>query len=112
MKDDPQLDDLIRRSRVAAEIPEPFQREVWARIAVAEQASWTGKARAWGEAVLARFSRPAPAFAAIALMLGAGFGLGQAERGNAGPEEAAAPSRESYLASINPLAMPPHSLPE
>lgn len=95
---DLELDQLIRESSPQPEFDSSFQREIWARIAIAERERKKGP-MAWLEEALARLSKPAPAFAIAAVMLLIGAGLG---RGVAGPENAGA-SRDAYLASINPL---------
>lgn len=99
---DLELDQLIRGSSPKPEFDSSFQREIWARIAIAERERKKGP-MAWLEEALARFSRPAPAFATAAVMLFIGAGLG---RGVAHPENSGA-SRDAYLASINPLS--PHN---
>lgn len=96
---DLELDQLIRQSTSKPEFESAFQREIWARIAVAEQSRKRGLIR-WIESALGALSRPAPAFAtaAVMLLLGAGLGTSVSEPGSQ------AASREAYLASINPLA--------
>jgi len=96
---DLELDQLIRQSTPKPEFESAFQREVWARIAIAEQSRKRGPV-AWVEAALAFLSRPAPAFATAAVMLLLGAGLGWNLPGSQDP----AASRDAYLASINPLA--------
>jgi len=94
-----ELDQLIRQSTPKPDFESAFQREIWARIAVAEQAKKQGL-MVWIEAALGVLSRPAPAFATAAVMLLLGVGLGTSV------PEAGSPtaSRDAYLASINPLA--------
>lgn len=96
---DLELDQLIRQSAPEPEFESAFQREIWARIAIAEQAKQKGPV-AWLGAALDFLSRPAPAFAtaAVMLLLGAGLGRGVSDTGSP------AASRDAYLASINPLA--------
>lgn len=98
---DLELDQLIRQSTPKPDFESAFQREIWARIAIAEQAKKQGL-MAWIEAALGVLSRPAPAFttAAVMLLLGAGLGTSVSESGSQ------AALRETYLASINPLAHP------
>ena len=98
---DLELDQLIRESSPKPEFDSSFQREIWARIAIAERVRERKKGpMAWLEEALARLSRPAPAFATATVMLLIGAGLG---RGIAAPEGPGA-SRDAYFASINPLA--------
>jgi hypothetical protein len=96
---DLELDQLIRESSPKPEFDSSFQREIWARIAIAERERKIGPLQ-WLEEALARLSRPAPALVTAAVMLLIGAGLG---RGIAAPESTGA-SRDAYLASINPLA--------
>jgi hypothetical protein len=93
---DNELDALIRQTHPVPELPASFQREVWARVADAEDRSWT---RLW-EVFLAFLARPVPAAATVALMLGAGIGLGSLTA----PEAPTTPQRTTYFASINPLS--------
>jgi hypothetical protein len=96
---DLELDQLIRGSSPNPEFDSSFQREIWARIAIAGRERKKGPLT-WLEEALARLSRPAPAFvtAAVMLLLGAGIGLGVAS------SESSGTSQDAYLASINPLA--------
>ena len=96
---DLELDQLIRQSTPKLDFESAFQREIWARIAVAERAKKQG-VMAWIEAVLDVLSRPAPAFATTAVMLLLGIGLGTSVPHLENPPA----SRDTYLASINPLA--------
>lgn len=96
---DLELDQLIRQSTPKLDFESAFQREIWARIAVAERAKKQG-VMAWIEAVLDVLSRPAPAFATTAVMLLLGIGLGTSVPRLENPPA----SRDTYLASINPLA--------
>lgn len=95
---DLELDQLIRGSSPKPEFDSSFQREIWARIAVAERERRKSPME-WLEEALARLSRPAPAFAtaAVMLLIGAGLGREVADAKNSGA------SRDAYLASINPL---------
>lgn len=95
---DLELDQLIRLSTPKPDFESAFQREIWARIAIAEQAKKKGLT-AWIEAVLGALSRPAPAFATAAVMLLLGIGLGTSIPHLQNPSA----SRDAYLASINPL---------
>ncbi len=98
MNDD-ELDFLIRRSHPQPEFPASFEREIWARIAVAEQQSWLARWRQWRQAVLLWIARPVPALALGAIMLIVGVGLGNLSR----REDEAAAMRAVYVASINPF---------
>lgn len=92
------LDQLIRLSTPKPDFESAFQREIWARIAIAEQMKKKGLA-AWIEAVLGGLSRPAPAFATAAVMMLLGIGFGTSVPRFENPSA----SRDTYLASINPL---------
>lgn len=96
---DLELDQLIRQSTPKPEFESSFQREIWARIAIAGQARKSGPV-AWLESAFALLSRPAPALATAVVMLLLGAGLG---RGVPDPGSRAA-SRDAYLVTINPLA--------
>ncbi len=102
-----ELDELIRRTHPKPDFDRSFLRETWARIAVAEAGRRKG-AMAWIEAALGYLSRPAPAFATAAVMILLGAGLG---RGHSDPDDAVV-SRETYLASINPLSPRGGTIPE
>lgn len=93
MNDD-ELSALLRETHPKVEFPASFQREVWARIAVAEQQSISGR---WGQFLL-WLARPAPALAVTAITLGLGIGLGSL--GTPNQSEA---MRVAYSASINPI---------
>jgi len=94
-----ELDQLIRQSTPKPDFESAFQREIWARIAIAEQAKKNGLT-AWIEAALGLLSRPGPAFATAAVMLLLGIGFGTSVPHLENPPA----SRDTYLASINPLA--------
>lgn len=96
---DSDLDDLIRQSHSTPEFPSSFQREIWARIAVAEQASWSSRWARWSESLFGTLARPAPALATVTMMLLLGAGIGRAF--NAGADST--DPRAAYLATINPL---------
>jgi hypothetical protein len=98
MNDD-DLHALIRQTQARPEFPASFQREVWARIALVEQHSWAEQWQRLSHASLRWLARPAPAFAAVAVMLVAGVGLG----GLTASDMNAAALRHTYFASINPL---------
>ena len=94
-----ELDDLIRQGQPAPDFPASFQREIWARIAVAEQATLASRWERWIENFFGTLARPAPAFVVVTVMLLAGVSLGHLL-----PDDGASrASREAYLASINPL---------
>jgi len=96
---DSELDDLLRQSQSTPEFSSSFQREIWARIAVAEQASWFSRWARWSDSLYGNIARPAPAFATVMVMLLLGAGLGRIPSDERGQDA----SRETYLASINPL---------
>ena len=97
MKND-ELDDLIRQTHTRPEFSASFQREIWARIAVAEQTSWTARWRQWSEFSLQQVVRPAQAVTAVMTMLLLGAGLGRLTK-----SDDAATLRSAYITSINPI---------
>lgn len=97
---DNELDQLIRQAQPTPEIPASFQREVWARIATAQKASWIERWRQVGESILNVVVQPAPAVAIVMSMLLLGTGLGRLTTGNYRPADA----RIAYISSITPLA--------
>ncbi|MCX6857344.1 MAG: hypothetical protein NTV80_20840 [Verrucomicrobia bacterium] len=98
MNDD-ELHDLIRRTHPKPEFSSSFQREIWARIAVAEQQSWTAQWQQWSESLFRWVAQPAPALAVVTAMLLLGSGLGRMIT----PDNDHATMRSAYVASINPL---------
>ncbi|MFN0077173.1 MAG: hypothetical protein ACKVY0_11920 [Prosthecobacter sp.] len=98
MNDD-ELHDLIRQTHPKPEFPASFQRETWARIAVAEQQSWIAQWRQWSESLFRWVAQPAPAMAVVTAMLLLGSGLGRMIT----PDNGRAALRTAYVASINPL---------
>lgn len=91
---DNELHSLIRQTQPKPEFPASFQREVWVRIAVAEQQSWS----AFWQQLFPWFARPVPALATMTLMLGFGIGLGSL---TTPPRDESI--RLAYAASINPV---------
>lgn len=98
MNDDA-LDLLILQTHPKPKFPASFQREIWARITVAEQQSWTGQWRQWTRHLFFSLARPAPAMAMVTAMLIAGVSLG----GLTTPDRKATAMRTAYVTSINPL---------
>ena len=98
MNDDA-LDSLIRQTHPKPECPASFQREIWARIAVAEQQSWAGQWRQWTQNLFLSLARPVPAMAVVTAMLIVGVSLGSLTV----PVRKAAELRTAYVSSINPL---------
>ncbi len=98
MNDD-ELHDLIRQTHPKPEFSSSFQREIWARIAVAEKQSWTAQWRRWSESLFRWVAQPAPAMAVITAMLLLGAGLGRINS----PENDLGALRTAYVASINPV---------
>lgn len=98
MNDD-ELHSLIRQTHPKPEFPVSFQREVWARIAGAEQRSWAARWRQWSETLFLWLARPAPAMATVVVTLGLGIGLGTLTA-----TDNSEAMRIAYVASINPLA--------
>ena len=99
MKED-ELNDLIRQTHPQPEFPSTFQREVWARVSVAEQTSWSARYRRWRESFFQALAQPATAMAVVMTTLLLGAGLGQI----VSTENNVEASRDAYLASINPVA--------
>ncbi len=98
MNDD-ELHDLIRQTHPKPEFPSSFQRKIWARIAVAEQQSWTAQWRQWSESLFRWVAQPAPAMAVVAAMLLLGSGLGRMIT----PDIDHAAMHTAYVTSINPV---------
>lgn len=96
---DTELDELIRHSHPEPEFPASFQRDVWTGIALAESRSWSARLARGSESLFGLLARPTPALAAVALMLVAGAALGRLAPGG----DDVRPTRDSYLASIDPL---------
>lgn len=97
---DNELDDLIRQTHPKPEFPASFQREVWARVSVAERTSWVARYRRWSESLFQLIAQPAPAVAVVTMMLLLGAGLGRL----VSPENDSDASHASYVVSINPVA--------
>ncbi len=98
MNDD-ELHDLIRQTHPKPEFPASFQREIWARIAVAEKQSWAARWRQWSESLFRWVAQPAPALVVVTAMLLLGSGLGRMIT----PDNDHAELRTAYVTSINPL---------
>lgn len=98
MNDD-ELHDLIRQTHPKPEFSSSFQREIWARIAVAEQQSWTARWRQWSESLFRWVAQPAPAVAMVTAMLLLGAGLGRLIT----PDTDHTALRTAYVTSINPV---------
>lgn len=107
MNDD-DLHLLIRQTQPKPEFPASFQREVWARIAVAEQRSWSTQWRQWSESLFRWIAQPAPAAGVITAMLALGVSFGSLTS----PDEKPAELRAAYLASINPLTAAHVAIPK
>jgi hypothetical protein len=106
MNDD-DIRSMIRRTHPDPEFPASFQREVWARIAVAEKLSWAARGRRFCQALFLWLARPAPAFATVAVTLGLGIGLGSVTA-----RDSTEAMRTAYMASINPLTASHADMPE
>lgn len=107
MNDD-DLHLLIRQTQPKPEFSASFQREVWARIAVAEQRSWSAQWRQWSESLFRWIAQPAPAVAVVTAMLVLGVSLGSLTSANNEP----AHLRTAYVASINPLTAAHVAMPK
>lgn len=99
MNDD-ELHDLIRQTHPKPEFPSSFQRDVWARVSVAEQTSWSARYRRWSESLFQTLAQPAPAMAVVMTTLLLGAGLGQIVSSGNNAES----SLGAYVASVNPVA--------
>lgn len=97
---DNELHDLIRQTQPKLDFQPSFQREIWARIAVAENQSWSAQWRRLSESLFRWIAQPAPALAAVTTMLILGVGLGRMIT----PDNNHAAMRTAYLASINPAS--------
>ena len=97
MNDD-QLNELLSRSREAAELPLSFQRDVWQAIAAntaRQKARW-----GWLNNILNVLAKPLPAAAAWSMALLAGLFIGTLK-----PQPPSQTARvAAYAQSINPLA--------
>ena len=96
---DNELHDLIQQTHPKPEFSSSFQREIWARIAVADQQSWTARWRQWSESLFRWVAQPAPAVAVVTGMLLLGTGLGRLST----PDNDHAELRTAYVTSINPI---------
>lgn len=96
-----EMDKLIRECGPPPQFPASFQRDVWQRIAVAEQKSVRGWLfRCCAEALLG-LTRPAAAVATVAAMFLIGASLG----GLTSPRPITeAELKAAYAVSINPIA--------
>lgn len=101
MNDD-ELHDLIRQTHPKPEFSTSFQREVWARVSIAERTSWSARYRRWRYLLFQNLTQPARAIAVAVVMatslLGAGIGR------IVSSENRAEYSMDAYVASINPVA--------
>ena len=98
MNDD-ELHSLIRETQPKPDFPASFQREVWARITVTAQQSWTARWRQWSQDFFLWMARPAAAVALVTTMLILGAGIGSLTA----PDRNASALRTAYATSINPL---------
>ncbi|MBB5036361.1 hypothetical protein [Prosthecobacter dejongeii] len=97
MNDD-EIDCLIRQTHPKPEFGSSFQREVWGKIAVVEQHSWSAQCKQWSQMFFLWLARPMPALATVAVMLAAGISLG-----NLTAPDHSDSMRAAYIESINPL---------
>lgn len=95
---DHELDSLIRHTHPKPEFPASFQREVWARITVAEQRSWKSRFAKNCETMFLWIARPVPSLATVLLTIGIGVGAGSL---SASGQTTAL--RSAYADSINPF---------
>lgn len=97
---DNDLDSLLRHSLPKPILPASFQRDVWARIAVAEQNSSASRWSDLCESIFAFFARPASAVAVVMGMLIVGAGLGTMVASGGGANA----RLDAYIASISPVS--------
>ena len=98
-QDDLGLDDLLRSAKVEVPLPGTFQAEVWRRIAVAQEATFSARLAQWTESVFGALVRPAWAAAAVAVMASTGAWLGLK-----GPGDTSTDGRVAYVQSVSPFA--------
>ncbi|CAN5787842.1 hypothetical protein BH11VER1_BH11VER1_37800 [soil metagenome] len=98
MNDD-ELHTLIRQAHPKPEFPSSFQRDVWARVAVAEQQSWATQWRHWSESLFRWVAQPVPAIALVLATLIVGASFGQLTT----PDSESDALHRTYAASINPV---------
>jgi len=98
MNDD-NLDALIRQAHPKPRFSANFQREIWARIAIAEEQSTAGIWRSWIQMLMLWVARPAPAVAIVTTMLAIGAVVGSLTGSESRPDD----MRNAYLTSVNPL---------
>ena len=96
---DAELVSLIRQTHSTPQFATSFQREVWARVTIAEEQSWSAQWRRWTQNLFLGLARPAPALAVVTAMLVLGAGLGSLSTLDRPSNE----QRSDYLTSINPL---------
>lgn len=94
------MNKLIRECSPPPQFPASFQRDVWQRIAVAEQKSLRGWFSRWVAEALQEITQPVAAVATVVAMLLIGASLG----GLTSPRPASeADLKAAYTASINPI---------
>jgi hypothetical protein len=98
--DSEELSAKLRAWKVEAPLPTSFQREVWRRISVRQNAFWS-RLMAWASALLAR-PLVAVALVIVSLSVSIGFAHVQARKDNAKHSRML---EARYAASIDPLAM-------
>ncbi len=105
MNDD-QLHQLMRASPARVSLPSSFNREVWARIESSEPPSLSSAVAQVWRSWITTLSRPAPAFATVALcmLLGGGFGW-MSQNGTSGDT-----GELAYVTSINPFMQMKHEV--
>lgn len=94
---DAELDQLLKTSQPAPNIPRDFRSEVWSRIALAEAATVKSRWHSLLLQLLAALTRPLPATATIAATILLGAWLGSASAPQPGD------AKVSYAETISPF---------
>jgi hypothetical protein len=99
--DEAGLSALLREARVTPALPPRFQENVWRRIEHAEEPAAASAESPWLERLARRLVRPRLAFAAAAVLVLMGVGLGW----NNGEQLARNGAQARYLAAVAPNAL-------
>ena len=95
---DPALDDLLRTAKAEVSLPNEFQADVWRRIAVRHQSTFSVRVGCWMEKIFGSLVGPVPSAATLHFMISAGiwFGAKGTESGDNG--------KSAYVRSVSPFA--------